>query len=290
MPTFTGGNINSSFASHIIRKLSTIYNQSDAIKRHINSTSNSTITGHGSIFLGSSAQFDGSDNIIRILVGAHFSRHGELKIGVFGGKCEPNECTIDTVIRETIEEVFNFPVSPLMIYYIRVFLNEHPEFYYIHQISDKTMACSYFFDVSILGDFIRIIREIPKQVVLSIPTLDGLANIENFLQPNISIKDFSSFDDSNNKGINTTIKLIEFMKTRYISAEYKKKGIYKHISGMDEVKYLSFVTLRKLLSAVPQKHYELYNFTKNKRENLKIQELLIKILKQDIMIKILSFE
>jgi hypothetical protein len=284
-----GGYIKSSLASHIIRNLSTAHNQTDDMKLYINRTI--TNTGHGSIFIGSSARLENGDRNIRILVGAHFSRHGKLKIGVFGGKCDPDEMTIDTVIRETIEEVFNFPATPSMIHHIRIFLNENPDFYYIYQVSvnESKPAYSYFFDVSILGDFIRIIKGIPElqNVVLLIPANEGMANVEHFLQTNINMKDLSSFDGPNSVGIDTTIKLVEFMKVRYIS--WKLKQIQKE-SGMDEIKYLSFVSLRKLVDAIPYQRYDLYNFTKNKRENLEMQQFLLKLLTKDIIGEILSFQ
>jgi hypothetical protein len=283
-----GGYITSSLASHIIRNLSTTHNQTADMKRYINRSI--TNTGHGSIFIGSSARLENGDRNIRILVGAHFARHGKLKIGVFGGKCNPDEMTLDTVIRETIEEVFNFPATPSMIYHIRIFLNENPDFYYIYQVSvnESKPAYSYFFDVSILGDFIRIIKGIPElqNTVLLIPANEGMSNVENFLQTNINMTDLSSFDGPNSVGFNTTIKLVEFMKVRYIS--WKLKQIKKE-SGMDEIKYLSFVSLRKLVAAIPYQRYDLYNFTKNKRENLEMQSFLIKLLLKNIINEILIF-
>ena len=290
-----GGYITSSYAFNIIRNLSTIHNQTADMKRYINRTV--TNTGHGSIFIGSSSRLEDGDRNIRILVGAHFARHGKLKIGIFGGKCDPGEMTIDTVIRETIEEIFNFPASPAMVHYIRAFLNENPDFYYIYQVSESSSnpAYSYIFDVSILGDFIRIIKEIPElqKVVLLIPANEGMANVENFLQTNINIKDRSSFDGPHDVGLETTITLVEFMKVRYISWKLQKmqkdRGISR-ASGMDEVKYLSFVSLHKLVDAVPYQHYDLFNFTKKKRENLEMQQFLVKILIKDIIAEILSFQ
>ena len=228
-------------------------------------------------------------------MGAHFARHGKLKIGVFGGKCDPDEMTIDTVIRETIEEVFNFPVSFLMIHHIRDFLNKNPDFYYIYQVSERILAYSYLFDVSILGDFIRIIKGIPElqQKVFLIPANDDWDKIENFLQTDININDYSSFDGPYNAGIDTAIKLVEFMKTRYISSHirdsYKKLKITRP-SGMDEIKYLSFVSLQKLIDAVPHQRYDLYNFATRTRENLEMQPFLIKILINNIIDEILCFQ
>jgi hypothetical protein len=116
---------------------------------------------------------------------------------------------------------------------------------------------------------------------------------ENFLQTNINMKDLSSFDGPNSVGTDSTIKLVEFMKTRYISWKFlkmqKDMGI-KKISGLDEIKYLSFVSLKKIVDAVPFQRYDLYNFTKNKRENLEMQQFLVKLLIIDIIDEILSFQ
>lgn len=291
MADSSDNNITTSLASIIIRNLSTNHNQTADMKRYINRSV--TNTGHGSIFLGSSARLENGDRNIRILVGAHFARHGKLKIGIFGGKCDPGESTIDTMIRETIEEVFNFKASPGMIRHIRIFLNEHPDLYYIHQMSRSTIAYSYFFDVSILGVFIKIIKSIPslKDVILLIPATDKLSNIVNFLETNIRMRDLSSFDGPSSAGSETTIKLVEFIKTRYISWKlqemYSRIGIQRD-SGLDEVKYLSFVSLNKIVAAVPIGNYDLYNFVKKRRENLKMQDFLVKILTNDIITEILS--
>ena len=288
-----GGYIKNSFVSQIISDISKTNNQTDDIKRHINKSI--TNTGHGSLFFGSSNRLEEGEQNIRILVGAHFS-HGKLQIGVFGGKCEPDEMTIDTVIRETIEEIFNFPATDLMIRYIRDYLNDNTEFYYIYQVSrsDIKPAYSYIFDVSILGDFIRIIKNISQRqnTIFLIPANEGMANVENYLESNIKIKGCSSFDSKYNSGTDTTIKLVEFMKTRYISWKLKKmqmdRGVKKR-PGMDEIKYLSFVSLKKIVAAIPSKHYNLFNFTTNQREYLEMQWFLIKILTKDIIDIIRSY-
>ena len=286
-------NITTSLASIIIKQLSSVHNQTDEMKRAINRSV--TNTGHGSIFLGSSARLENGHKNIRILVGAHFSRHGKLKIGIFGGKCEQGEETIDTMIRETIEEIFNFRASPLMIHYIKVFLNENTNLYYIHQMGNTHTAYSYFFDVSILGVFIKIIKSIPKlaDVVLLIPTSEGLSNIENFLATNIRMRDLSSFDGPSSEGSETTIKLVDFIKTRYISerlqSRYRQMGIRSQ-PGLDEVKYLSFVSLNKIVDSLPYEKYRLFNFVKHIRENLEMQKFLVKILSNDIIAEILSYQ
>jgi hypothetical protein len=288
-----GGYITSSFVSQIIVDISRRTNQTPEIKRAINMSV--TNSGHGSILLGSSARLERGDRNIRMLVGAHFARHGALKIGTFGGKCNRGEMTIDTMIRETIEEIFNFEASHLMIDGIREFLNINTDFYYIYQFSETNRAYSYIFDVSILGDFIRIIDQIYKQqnIALYIPANDSFSNIDLYLENNIKFGDMSSFNGTNTEtGYGTTIRLVEFMRNRYLS-----KGIFetcrrmgiRRPSGLDEIKYVSFVSLSKLLAGVPSGRYDLFNFTKNRRENLQMQEFLIKLLGKDIIRIILSY-
>ena len=262
-----GGNINSSFVSKMIIDFSRRYNQTPDIKRAINMSI--TNTGHGSILLGTSSRLDNGNINIRMLVGAHFARHGKLKIGVFGGGCEGNEITIDTVIRETIEEIFNLKAEQLMIDGIRDFLNTNTDYYYIFQVSETTKAYSYIFDVSILGNFINIIN-------------------------NIAFSDESSFSGRGQiVGTGNTINLVEFMRERYLSREmfstFKHLGI-KKASGLYEIKYLSFVSLSKLLDSVPSGSYDLFNFVKNKRERLEMQDFLIKLLNKDIIRVILSYQ
>ncbi len=289
-----GGYITSSFVSQIIIDISRRANQTPDIKRDINRSI--TNTGHGSILLGSSSRLEGGSRNIRMLVGAHFARHGTLKIGTFGGKCNRNEMTIDTVIRETIEEIFNIESSQIMIDRIRDFLNINTDYYYIFQASETTTAYSYIFDVSILGDIIRIIDQIYRQqnMVLNIPANDGFSNIDLFLDANVVFSDTSSFSGINpSYGPNSTIRLVEFMRSRYLSRgifdTYRRMGI-RRPSGLDEIKYLSFVSLSKLLTSAPYGRYDLFNFTRSRRENLQMQVLLIKLLGKDIMRYILSYQ
>ncbi len=289
-----GGYIISSFVNQIINDISRRANQTPEIKRAINSSI--TNTGHGCILLGSSSRLEGGDRNIRMLVGAHFARHGNLKIGTFGGGCNRGEMTIDTMIRETIEEIFNFRASQSMIERIREFLNINTHLYYIFQVSDTTRAYSYIFDISILGDFIKIIRDIhqPQNITFFIPADDGLSNLNLYLDANIRYSDTSSFSGANPEvGPENTIRLIEFMRNRYISRgifeTYRRLRIHRE-AGLDEIKYLSFVSLSKLLAGVPARRYKLFNFNKNRRENLEMQDFLVRLLSKDIMRAILNYQ
>jgi hypothetical protein len=269
--------VTTSYAHSAVYKLISNHNQSNEERLDINASV--TNTGHGAIFISSS-----NDGKLQLLVGAHFARHGELKIGIFGGKCDRGERTIDTMIREVIEEIFCFKASPSMIYHISTFLNKNPHLYYIHQMGNTHYAYSYFFDVSILGVFIQIILSLENEANL-IPTSYGLANIDKFLQKNITMRDYSSFDGPHYPGFETTIKLVEFIKTRYISERlqrtYKQMGIHPQ-AGLNEVKYLSCVSLTEILDALPHKRFHLVNFVKNIFENLKMQTFLVKILSNEI--------
>jgi hypothetical protein len=114
------------------------------------------------------------------------------------------------------------------------------------------------------------------------------------LDANIKFSDTSSFSGFNPEvGPDNTIKLIEFMRNREISdgilETYKRLKINRP-SGLDEVKYLSFVSLSKLLVSAPYGKYRLFNFIKNRRENLRMKNLLLKILSKDIMRIIASYK
>ena len=284
--------INSTYVGQLIMNLSLNNNQTEQIKQTINSSINTSITcGHGCILLGSSSRLDGGVKNIRILVGAHKGRYGELKIGTFGGKCNKNEMTIDTMIRETIEEVFNFNISHNVINKIRDFLNINTNLYYIYQVSKTTKAYSYIFDVSILGEFIKIITDYHRQknTTYFIPNNNGLSNIHLYLDANVKYSDSSSFSGTHaNYSPYSTIKLVEFIKDRVISyGLLYYLGIKTH-SGLNEVKYLSFTSLSKLMECAQSGTYNLFNFNKNKREKLKMNKFFVKLLNKDIMKSIVS--
>jgi hypothetical protein len=287
--------VTTSFVSQIIVDLSTRFDQTPEMKREINNSV--TRTGHGSILLGSSARLEGGDRNIRMLVGAHFARHGRLKIGTFGGKCDGEEITINTVIRETIEEVFNIPLEreQEIVDAIRHYLEMNTDLYYIYQVGDNSIAYSYIFDVSILGAFIRIMNDIGRHhnSAYFVPTNESLTNIGIYLQSNVRFTDLSSFNGNHQRsGPGTTIRLVEFMKDRYISRTMQETNRRLHIrkpSGLDEIKYLSFVSLHKLAAAASSGRYELYNFARHRRENLQMQYFLADLLQKDIILFILRY-
>ncbi len=257
-----------SITRNVIVDLSTRYGQTHEMKREINNSS--TYTGHGSILLGSSARLEGGEGNIRMLVGAHFSRHGSLKIGTFGGKCDGSEITLDTVIRETIEEVFNIPTSDRMVKNIRDYLNTNTDLYYIYQASRRSTAYCYIFDVNILGEFVRIMNELNEPRIFVTPTDDCFTNINQYVE-------------YTRTGI--TFNVVKFIKERYISHKtreiYRRLHVHQH-SGLNEIKYLSFVTLSKLVAA-SHNRYRLFNFKKHRREDLEMQYFLVKLLETDIM-------
>ncbi len=281
-----GGFISSSHVSSIIKELSDKYGETPEIKLSVNNSI--TNSGHGSIFLGTSASYEGGDRNIRILIGAHFARSVPLKIGIFGGKCDRGEMTLDTVIRETIEEIFNFKTNPLMIKEIRNFLNQNTQLYFIFQASQSHKAYSYIFDVSILGDFIRIISQIGRTIntTYSIPINRGVNNIEQYYIPNIEFTDLSSFNGNPYTGINSTIRLSDFLRDRYVFSEQ----LASHQSGLNEIKYLSFASLGKIaVAARTTGVYDIYNFVNGRRETLQFQNFFKKILTTDIIDDILRY-
>ncbi len=283
------GIINHSYVGQLIMKLSHTNNQTAQMKKNINTTINTS--GHGCILLGSSSRLEGGVKNIRMLVGTHNSRDGELKFGTFGGKSNHNEMTVDTMIRETIEEVFNFKVSHNVIHNIRDFLNINTNLYYIYQVSKTTMSYSYIFDVSILGEFIKIITEYyrPRNTAFFIPIKSGLSNIHSYLDANVKYSDLSSFSGTHAKySRNSTIKLVEFMKKRVITYGFFRYLGIKPSSGLNEIKYISFPSLSKLMQSAERGSYNLFNFNKMKRENLKMNSFFIKLLNKDILKTITS--
>jgi len=225
-----------------------------------------------------------------MLIGAHFAKSVPLKLGIFGGKCNRGEITIDTVIRETIEEIFNFETTPRMIKEIRDFLNHNTQLYFIFQVSEHHRAYSYVFDVSILGDFIRIISSmgiynIPREIA---DRTIADRNIAEYYIPNTEFSDLSSFNGNYPyRSIGSTISLSEFLSDRYISRERSLRG---KISGLNEIKYLSFASLGKLVVAARTTgRYDVYNFVNNRRESLIMQDFLRNLLIKDIIMEILNY-
>jgi hypothetical protein len=262
-----GYKINSSVGRFILT-LSQIKGQTADIKRTINNKI--TNTGHGSIFLGSSSSMRGGDKNIRILVGAHFHRY-ELKIGLFGGKCNKDEKTIHTMIRETIEEIFNFKPSIEIIVAIEDFLNIHTDFYYIYKMG-KSDSHSYLFDISILGNFIEIINSINNGLELIFPYPSGnkYPIIKYLSDDNFS--DISSIHGAiDGKNTHKTINLIPFLTERHI-----EKRIY--IDSLNEIKYLGFPSIEKIFSSIHIGSYNLYNHKQHRRDTIKFDRLFIKIL------------
>jgi hypothetical protein len=279
-----GGYINSSHVNSIIRELSEKDGETPEIKRSVNNSI--TNSGHGSIFIGTSGNYNGGDRNIRMLIGTHFAKRVPLKIGIFGGKCNRGELTIDTVIRETIEEIFNFKPRPIIIERIRDFLNHNTELYYIFQVSPDHRAYSYVFDVSILGDFIRIISN--SGIINNIPRQTADRNIAEYYVPNIEYSDLSSFNGNYPyDSIGSTISLSEFLKDRYISTERARR---ERRDGLNEIKYLSFASLGKLVGAARSTgRYDIYDFVNNRRENLQMQDFLRNLLTKDIILEILNY-
>jgi hypothetical protein len=244
MGNYIFNTIDKTSAATIISSLSTKYSQTPDNKRDINKKTSEC--GHGCIFIGKLKQ-DSSN--LRMLVGAHHCDSG-LKIGVFGGGHKKGETVLDTVIREAIEEIFNFKPDITIIINIKKYLNDHPELYFIFQLHDSSKAYSYMFDVDILGEFVRIIKEFDTRIKYKYKYLSD-----------------SEFN------------LVDFMIKRQIN-------IIGDIEGLDEIKYLSFTSLHKL---VGKKKYRLYNFKTNERAKLELvyQDIFSRLLETNIIQEIL---
>jgi len=264
----TGGLKNSSYISTIIEKLNRKHNQTTSIKRHINNSI--TNTGHGCLFLGSSSMLKGNYKNIRVLVGAQFS-HGNLNISSFGGQCNKGEKTIHTIIRETIEEIFNFIPTMKIITDIEEFISSNTAIYYIQQMPHSE-AYTYIFDISILGDFIIIINNNNPGLQIKLPHPVGKSLYLTNYVSNDNFTDMSSVHGNIN-GLShlTTINIIQFMIDRQIDYKYSSPSL-------NEIKYLSFPSLFKLMESIPKDYYDLYNQKTQTRERLRFDRILVKIL------------
>jgi hypothetical protein len=225
--TIDNNTIDKTSAATIITSLSTKYNQTRENKISINNSKSEC--GHGAIFIGKLKE-DSSN--LRMLVGRTCTN----KIGVFGGGNESGENIIDTVIRESIEEIFNLIPTKQTIYSIKNYLNSNTHLYFIFQIKNSSRAYSYMFDVDILGVFERFIS---------------------------------------NSGFN----LISFIIARKNNTEGTKR------KGLNEIKYLSFASLHKLVEGGDK--YAIYNFKTKTREPLYYQEIFKALLQTDIIKEIL---
>jgi hypothetical protein len=231
--------IDKTSASTIIRTLSIKYNKTSQMKRDINNKKSEC--GQGCIFIGKNKE-DSSN--LRMLVGAHYSKDGKLKIGVFGGNNDAGELVIDTVIREAIEEIFNFIPTIYMIRMIRNYLNDNPDLYFIFQLNNNSNSYSYIFDVDILGTFVDIINNREIKLYLS----------------------------------GSIFNLNDFMINRQITTR-------RRITGLDEIKYLSFTSLNKLVEG--GKKYELFNYYTHTRETLEYKYIFIRVLQSQVIKDIL---
>ena len=223
------------------------------------------------------------NNNVSVLLSKNRGKYEDL-----GGRVDlEDDVIIDTVIRETIEEIFNFKATIYMIEEIRNFLNNNTQAYFIFQVSEHHRAYSYVFDVSILGDFIRIISQLgrDRNTAYYIPTKTGLTIINNYYKPDVEFTDLSSFNGNHPYiGIDSTIKLSDFLRDRYVSRDRRDR------SGLNEIKYLSFASLAKLVySAQTNGLYEIFNFTNSRREMMQMQDFLRNLLNKDIILEILEY-
>ncbi len=268
-----GGFKSNSHMIDIIRNMNKITCQDKHLKRTINNMI--TNTGHGSIFLGTSNSMSGGDKEIRILVGTQFKRNG-LNINVFGGQSNRGEKVIHTMIRETIEEIFNFIPSIDIVHKIELFINSLPNsYYYIHDITEgRGNAFSYIFDVGILGDFIELIHSVNKMINLIVPYPDGqrYSLLKYVLNVNFSDKSSVHGNIIDEIAEHNTIDLIQFMIDRYVDRKVP-------VHALNEISYLAFPSLFKLKEEFERtRHYNIYNPITKSREHLELDRVLVNIL------------
>jgi hypothetical protein len=141
--------------------------------------------------------------------------------------------------------------------------------------------------VSILGDFIIIISTIGRRnnIAYFIPTNRSLTNIEEYHVLHIQFRDLSSFNGANpSPGTGSTIDLSRFLRERFIR---KQPHRTERRHGLDEIKYLSFASLSKLIeSARTTGRYNIFIFGISERKNLEIQRFFRNALLNQIILSL----
>jgi len=276
-----GGLKHKSFITQVINRINTINNQTIVEKTQFN---NKVGGGHGSLLLGSSSSFKGGEKMIRILVSAQYrSNKSNIKISSFGGGSEPGEIAIHTMIRETIEEIFNFiPNKNIIVNIERYLLSDNViNDYYIY---DNDGSYTYIFDVSILGNFIDIIiKNGINRISLPVPhgiELKLIDYLDNSTFNDLSSVDSTQIIGSENK--NLTIKLTRFMSDRIIDN-------YRFVHSLNEVYYISFPCLHDIINiSKDHNEYYLYNYKINKRFTIEFLAYFKRMLTFPILKQILD--
>jgi hypothetical protein len=208
-------------------------------------------SGHGAIFIG----YD-NNNKLRILTGAEYKRGG-LEISFFGGSSNRGETVLQTVIRETVEELLNLNTTKLIVSKIESYLISNPNLYHIIRYS--TSAYSYVFDIDVLATFIQLIYSINNSnIIVYLP-------INNMSRESIILNNYLIGNDFN---------IVRFMQDREIQST---KKIQFH--SLNEVKFLSFPEIKNLIAELNTNTYNLMNMKTRKRINLPIGRIVTKILK-----------
>ena len=280
----TGGMKKNTSVTTLIIRMSTKNNQTRDDKRRISLTQHFNKVGHGCIFLGSSSSM-GGDTRLRILLSAQYRYavgNTTLSLLNFGGKSEPGEDTITTVIREAIEEIFNFEPSSAILNQIKEYLLKDDILDLFYIIQGGTGSCTYIFDVSILGNFIHIIckNEPGKKIKLPVPNppqgpvVSKQINLIDYLDTRKYL-DFSSVDPDPTKAQampagtnkNLSILLEKFMEDRVLTEPHFKPGL-------NEVKFLSFSNFGSLYAEINNPDYHLKNSSTGLREPIPIKDYM----------------
>jgi hypothetical protein len=245
---------------NIIDILNKKHKQTDEIKLKINNKKINT--GHGAIFLG-------KDTSVRILVGIHFENNklnGEtgMNLNFFGGGSDYCEPVLQTVIRETLEELFN--INPLEKYVKNIF--EHlcsPSIinkYYI--FTNKKNSYSYIFNIKILTDIVKIICGFSKEVQIKLP-------INSIKYKSINLCNYYK---------NGEFDLKKFLKDREIPSLKKVK-----FHSLNEIKYISYPKLSEILKN--ETEYNIMNFNTGTRSKITYSKFIKKFLKKTLLKDIL---
>jgi|694.fasta_scaffold114957_2 hypothetical protein len=210
----------------------------------------------GVLFIGS---LSSEPENIRVLCGKSNNTRGS-QLDTFGGRIERGETILIGVIREVIEEIFNFPPTDEIINMLSKYFNKSAkDSYKIIELAPKSYC--YIFDISTLGNIIEIMN-LPRGAGKNNSTflkymIKGKFN-NNASVPNIKKTDFKEGAPIiMGQAPSVTINLQSFMRERQIPGVPAR-------NGLNEVLVIGFPSINKLLKEAGEKPF-IYNFT-NERE------------------------
>ena len=217
----------------------------------------------GILFIGSPSDLP-TDIHILVAVDKKF------EITSFGGNCHNFEISLKCAIRESIEEIFTLSPNPSGLDEIIKFLKIDPYLKYVYIESGEQNY--YIMDISILGDFIRILCD-------NRPNNGFTYLYKNYVKKPFFLNNYSSVDysKSNNTGVDYTFDILQYMKDfeKYHKKEFSNS--YEH----KEVRWIAFISLMYFWKTIKDIHDDknayvvLYNEIKQ-RTYTNIVKLLFK--------------